>query len=258
MAFQTSQTKLIGRKGNIIGYRRRYDGAYLARIYPGKPRDPKTPAQKRCRNKLSFASTFVSNLGKVGREIQAANGVTLQWRKLLVGKVMKCFPVELPDPPFPCRLPLVDTPGIKVDYPQISFVRQGATLTLHVGLQTPPAYRLRRCATAIIVYNRTKNQWLSTSNLRTTICDQRTSHPDQHPDLTLHFPNNWLNDTLRPAAFILPSFEPLQAPTPADPYSNKLDDLQQVLWAPLCLALKKVDTIVNRNANEKIKNQKRV
>ena len=234
MAFQTSETKLIGLEGNIVYYLRRYDNKYLARHYPGPPHDPKTLAQIICRDKLTFASTFVSNLGKVGREIQAANGIARQWRKQLVGKVMECFPVELPDLPFPCRLPLIDTPGIKVDYPQMSFVRKGATLTLHVGLQTPPAYRLHRCATAIVVYNATKNLWLSTSDLRTTL---NTSHPDQHPnqhpDLTLTLPKSWLTDTLLPAAFILPSFEPLQAQAPTDPYSNKLVDLQQVLWAPL-------------------------
>ena len=237
MAFQTSKTKLIGLEGNIIGYLRRYDNEYLARHYPGPPHDPKTLGQIICRDKLAFASTFVSNLGKVGREIQAANGIARQWRKLLVGKVMKCFPVELPDLPFPCRLPLVDTPGIKVDYPQMSLVRKGNTLTLHVGIQIPPAYRLHRCATAIVVYNSTKNLWLSASDLLTTL---NTSHPDQHPnqhpDLTLTLPKSWLADTLLPAAFILPSFEPLHAPAPDDPYANKLDDLQQVLWAPLrCL-----------------------
>ena len=229
MGIITSKTKLYGKEGDIIGYRGQ-NGENLCRIYPQEINDPKTPAQMACRSYFAEASTLVSMLGDLAREIQVANGIARDWFNNLVSKMRNLFPNGFSGGQLPTELPLVNTPGIVIPHHNSTLKQNNNSFTLSVSFPPQQSSFLCRFSAAIVVYNSSKNDWIP-----------KTKRSAVLSDLSLHIPSDWRNDDLHVQAYYLPAFStvPLRSPlSPQSPLPVKLDDLKTTVWTQLqCLAL---------------------
>lgn len=224
MGKQVSEIKVIGKVGNIDGYRG-YDGKYHVRLHQPDVKNPRTEKQTANRDAFSLASKLVPYIDSVLREVNMANGIAPTRHGKKVAKVKKHLS-QLPEGQhLPADLPIVDAPAVDLHFKELTLTRTGATLTLHAAIDPRLARRLFRCTAAILIYNPKRNEYRRTTSWQTSI-----------PDLTLTIPASWQKDDLQAVAYIILAFKKKSIaalPLTLSPATTALPDLQYIEWSQL-------------------------
>lgn len=206
MAIQTSIIQFSGRVGNLVG-RKLPDGQFSISAYQPKVHNPRTSSQTFNRAKMSVATRLASRLGWVMHEAKHFSGFGSYAHNRLLGRIKhalsgNCVGI------FPAALPLIPHPDIEARFSSLSISRQGTLVTLHAELVSNQAETLLRSVAAVIVYNQTRNLWLSVSLRHEGL-----------PDTRLQIPDQWQDDDLQLAGYLLFAFrnDPPAKPTPDTP-----------------------------------------
>lgn len=224
MGKQVSEIKVIGKVGNIDGYRG-YDGKYHVRLHQPDVKNPRTEKQTANRDAFSLASKLVPYIDPVLREVNMANGYDPTRRGKKVAKIKKYLSLLPEGQHLPVDLPIVDAPAVDLHFKELTLTRTGASLSLHAAIDPRLAHRLFRCAAAILIYNPKKNMYYRAASWQPAIAD-----------LTLTIPASWQKDDLQAVAYILLAFKKkvvADLPISIPPATTNLSDLQHLEWSQL-------------------------
>ncbi len=224
MGKQVSEIKVIGKVGNIDGYRG-YDGKYHVRLHQPDVKNPRTEKQTANRDAFSLASKLVPYIDPVLREVNMANGIAPTRHGKKVAKVKKHLS-QLPEGQhLPADLPIVDAPAVDLHFKELTLTRTEATFTLHAAIDPRLTCRFFRCAAAILIYNSKRDEYHNATSWQPAI-----------DDLTLSIPTSWQKDDLQAVAYILLAFKKkvvADLPISIPPATTNLSDLQHLEWSQL-------------------------
>lgn len=224
MGKQVSEIKVIGKVGNIDGYRG-YDGKYHVRLHQPDVKNPRTEKQTANRDAFSLASKLVPYIDSVLREVNMANGIAPTRHGKKVAKVKEHLS-QLPEGQhLPADLPIVDAPAVDLHFKELTLTRTGASLTLHAAIDPRLAHRLFRCAAAILLYNPKRDEYRSAPYWQPALAD-----------LTLTIPTSWRKEDLQAVAYILLAFKKkaiAALPITIPPTAITLSALQYIEWSQL-------------------------
>jgi len=166
MARQTSSVTIVGKFGNMVGYKG-LDGKYNAGIYvPGEERqDSKTPEQVYQRARLALAAKVAGMLGVLGEQVNVANGLRANRRGALVRQIMGFVNDGVDGPELAATLSLVKMPKGSMSVEPT--LRLSAPTAIRSGSFayavscTADNGTLQRVIVALLVYNKTKAEWRS-------------------------------------------------------------------------------------------------
>lgn len=165
MAKQVSAIKFVGKLGNLVG-QSGIDGQTILREKAASVANPQTKDQMAQRAKIKLAGKVAGMLGEVGQLALKANGFKTTRRGTLVKDLLENIMVVDEVAEMPRRLYLVKNPmavslpeDVTVTIDAVNNVISGNIAGLPVGTAT---------AKALLVYDRTTQQWTKTSVLDAT------------------------------------------------------------------------------------------